>query len=128
MSFINIGAEETTTPFLVTSMSLTNESRATDDPDVEEYRAIFRVNLEVDAKKINFISQPTNTIVALDTLPVGFNDGDQVTIYALIVDEVTYPFKLLTQGFTQKNQRGSKFFNVTQEWVSVSPWGELIWE
>ena len=129
MSFITIEATKVTAPpLLVTQITLTTETQPDpSDPTLEQSRAVYRVNTTFDVNDITSFSQPTDSLLAASSLDVAFNEAAALTILPLISDEITYPFKLLTQTFTQKDARGSAFFTADQEWVSVSEWVALTW-
>lgn len=130
MSFITVTATKATAPpLLVTQITLTTETQPDpSDATKEQSRAVYRVNTTYDVNDITVFSQPTDELLAASDLDVAFNESDVVNILPLKSGGTTYPFKLLSQSFTSKDARGSAFFTLDQEWVSVSEWVALTWE
>jgi hypothetical protein len=128
MSFVEITAEKTNDPVLI-SYDLSTESRFKNNGNTdEEFRAVLRVVISNEAQNVSGVSQPTSTLATYPSLKVRFNRDSLVTIYPLQdTDATSYNFNLVSQSFTPYQSKGSTFFNGTKEYVSVTPWEDLEW-
>ena len=126
MSAITIAATYLTEANLVRSMSLTTESKTLSN-GTEQYRAVMRLTVERDAKDITAVGQPTEELVSRANILCRFNESEPIEIFPLTASGTLYEFKLIGQHFTPKNGRGSQFFNLVQEYTSVTPWATLSW-
>ena len=130
MGAITTTAEKLTEANIVTNMSLTTESMrdpADDTGESELYRAVLRLDIERDAFDITAMGPPTDDLISRASINCRFNETEAIEIRPLTSDGTVYEFKLISQTFTPKNQRGSKFFNLAQGYISVTPWKALSW-
>ena len=130
MSAITTTATTLTEPNIVVGLSLDTESKVDEeDSDIELYRAVMRLEIERDAFDITSIGQPTDELISRASINCRFNDTDAIELLPLkgSLTGTTYEFKLISQTFTPKNERGSKFFTLRQTYTSVTPWETLSW-
>jgi len=128
MSAITYAATTLTESNMVTNMALTTESRTDPaDENSEQYRAVLRLDIERDAFDITALGQPTDELISRASILCRFNELGQIELFPLTSGGTLYEFKLIGQTFTPKGPRGSRLFNLSQSYVSVTPWSSLSW-
>lgn len=131
MSAVTVTADKVNDAMLV-GYNLATESQPinADDPTgPEEYRGVLRVTTQQEFGSITAVSQPTPELGSRNSLNVRFNEDNFVNILPIVGDGGTllFPFILINQQLTPYESKGSTFFSLTEEWLSVSDWDDLTW-
>jgi len=131
MSAISLSALKVNDAMLV-GYNLATESQPIDPENPtgdEEYRGILRVTTQQEFSSILAVTQPTPELSTRNSIYARFNENEFTEILPIIGDSGTllFPFVLVNQDLSPYQSKGSTFFSLTEEWVSVSDWDALTW-
>lgn len=134
MSYLQVGVADKQDLQLIELMQLSTEIRfKTDedgvtDPEVEEYRSIFRVIVTQIYEDISAVVEVQTALFSESTIKGSFNGTTATTITGLKEPSgAQLSFRLTDQSFAPHDLRGGKFMLATREFVCVSSWKDLTW-